>query len=93
MRGGRRQAVDAMPAGDRLYVCGPKLMLDAVLARVAPELAEHVRSGVLDAGAYLLVYIGEERVPGSVAAVLLAGLQAPRAQRHPAAPQADRRRR
>ena len=29
-----------------------------------------VIAGVLDAGAYLLVYIGEERVPGGVAAVL-----------------------
>lgn len=29
-----------------------------------------VISGVLDAGSYLLVYVGEERVPGGVAAVL-----------------------
>jgi drug/metabolite transporter (DMT)-like permease len=29
-----------------------------------------VIAGVLDAGAYLLVYLGEERVPGSIAAVL-----------------------
>ena len=29
-----------------------------------------VLSGVLDAGAYLLVYLGEERVPGAVAAVV-----------------------
>lgn len=29
-----------------------------------------VLAGVLDAGAYLLVYLGEERIPGAVAAVL-----------------------
>jgi len=32
-----------VPAGDRLYVCGPKVMLDAVLARTQARGWEHDR--------------------------------------------------
>ncbi|MDR6539654.1 PDR/VanB family oxidoreductase [Variovorax soli] len=35
--------LDAVPAGDRLYVCGPKVMLDAVLARTEAHGWEHDR--------------------------------------------------
>ncbi|BEP53472.1 PDR/VanB family oxidoreductase [Variovorax sp. V118] len=35
--------LDAVPAGDRLYVCGPKVMLDAVLARTQARGWEHDR--------------------------------------------------
>ncbi|MDM0024308.1 PDR/VanB family oxidoreductase [Variovorax saccharolyticus] len=35
--------LDAMPAGDRLYVCGPKLMLDAVLAQTQARGWTHDR--------------------------------------------------
>ncbi|MEP6721343.1 MAG: PDR/VanB family oxidoreductase [Variovorax sp.] len=35
--------LDACPAGDRLYVCGPKVMLDAVLARTQARGWEHDR--------------------------------------------------
>ena len=35
--------LDAVPAGDRLYVCGPKVMLDAVLARTEARGWEHDR--------------------------------------------------
>jgi ferredoxin-NADP reductase len=33
--------LDGVPAGDRLYVCGPKVMLDAVLARTQARGWEH----------------------------------------------------
>ena len=35
--------LDDVPAGDRLYVCGPKVMLDAVLARTQARGWEHDR--------------------------------------------------
>jgi vanillate O-demethylase ferredoxin subunit len=35
--------LDGVPAGDRLYVCGPKVMLDAVLARTQARGWEHDR--------------------------------------------------
>lgn len=35
--------LDDCPAGDRVYVCGPKLMLDAVLARTQARGWEHDR--------------------------------------------------
>jgi ferredoxin-NADP reductase len=35
--------LDTVPAGDRLYVCGPKVMLDAVLARTQARGWEHDR--------------------------------------------------
>ena len=35
--------LDAVPPGDRLYVCGPKVMLDAVLARTQARGWEHDR--------------------------------------------------
>ncbi|VTU40806.1 Phthalate dioxygenase reductase [Variovorax sp. PBS-H4] len=35
--------LDEVPAGDRLYVCGPKVMLDAVLARTQARGWEHDR--------------------------------------------------
>ena len=35
--------LDNCPAGDRLYVCGPKVMLDAVLARTQARGWEHDR--------------------------------------------------
>jgi len=35
--------LDQVPAGDRLYVCGPQLMLDAVLARTQARGWEHDR--------------------------------------------------
>ncbi len=35
--------LDDCPAGDRLYVCGPKVMLDAVLARTQARGWEHDR--------------------------------------------------
>ncbi|MGJ7498176.1 PDR/VanB family oxidoreductase [Variovorax sp. RT4R15] len=35
--------LDACPAGDRLYVCGPKVMLDAVFARTQARGWEHDR--------------------------------------------------
>jgi vanillate O-demethylase ferredoxin subunit len=35
--------LDSVPAGDRLYVCGPKVMLDAVLARTQARGWEHDR--------------------------------------------------
>lgn len=35
--------LDGVPAGDRLYVCGPKVMLDAVLARTQARGWDHGR--------------------------------------------------
>jgi vanillate O-demethylase ferredoxin subunit len=35
--------LDGVPAGDRLYVCGPKVMLDAVLARTQARGWDHDR--------------------------------------------------
>jgi ferredoxin-NADP reductase len=35
--------LDSVPAGDRLYVCGPKVMLDAVLARTQSRGWDHDR--------------------------------------------------
>ncbi len=35
--------LDGVPAGDRLYVCGPKVMLDAVLARTQSRGWDHDR--------------------------------------------------
>jgi ferredoxin-NADP reductase len=35
--------LDTVPAGDRLYVCGPKVMLDALLARTQARGWEHDR--------------------------------------------------
>lgn len=35
--------LDSVPAGDRLYVCGPKVMLDAVLARTQVRGWDHDR--------------------------------------------------
>jgi len=35
--------LDGVPAGDRLYVCGPKVMLDAVLERTQARGWEHDR--------------------------------------------------
>jgi drug/metabolite transporter (DMT)-like permease len=59
--------------GLRFAIAAVLLLPLAVRARAWPRgrvWGWLVLAGVLDAGAYLLVYLGEERVPGAVAAVV-----------------------